>query len=75
MKIIGIKLASLENVFQYESDDTSYVQYNQDFVLNFSVTVCFAICVCLHWNEGSKVHSFFLSKKHSFSFLTHVLSK
>jgi hypothetical protein len=35
IKIIGIKLASLENVFQYESDDTSYVQYNQDFVLNF----------------------------------------
>jgi hypothetical protein len=31
-KIIGIKLATLESVFQYEFNDTKYVQYNQDFI-------------------------------------------
>jgi hypothetical protein len=31
----GIKLASLENIFQDESNDTNYVQYNQDFIPQF----------------------------------------
>ena len=29
-KIIARKLASLESVFQYESNDTNYVEYNQN---------------------------------------------
>jgi hypothetical protein len=32
MKNISIKLTSLESVFQYESNNINYVQYNQDFV-------------------------------------------
>ena len=29
------KLVSLESIFQYESNGTNYVQYNQDFVVQF----------------------------------------
>jgi hypothetical protein len=35
IKIIFIKLASLENVFQYKFNNSNYVQYNQDFVAQF----------------------------------------
>jgi hypothetical protein len=30
--MVGIKLASLQSIFQYESNYTDYGQYNQDFV-------------------------------------------
>jgi hypothetical protein len=35
IKIVDTKLAPLESIFHYESNDTNYVQYNQDFVAQF----------------------------------------
>jgi hypothetical protein len=35
IKNVGIKLASLKSMFQYESNDTNFTQYNQVLVALF----------------------------------------
>jgi hypothetical protein len=39
IKVVGIILESLASISQWESNDTNYVQYNQDFVAHFFLKI------------------------------------
>jgi hypothetical protein len=46
IKHIGIKLASLENMFQYKSNNTNFAQYNQVLVALFIQLKFVLKCAC-----------------------------
>jgi hypothetical protein len=55
MKIVGIQLVSLVSSFQYESNDTNYVQYNQNFVAQLFQSKLILKCVCALFIETEVV--------------------
>jgi hypothetical protein len=55
MKIVGIQLVSLVSSFQYESNDTNYVQYNQNFVAQLFQSKLILKCVCTLFIETEVV--------------------
>jgi hypothetical protein len=55
VKIIGIKLTSLESIFLYESDNTNYVQYNQVCVAQLFWSKFILECMCVLFIETDVV--------------------
>jgi hypothetical protein len=53
----GMQLASLEIVFQYESNDTNYVKYNQDFLAQFFQPKFVLKCACALFIEMKVVYN------------------